>query len=69
MRAEPIKSRMYDFGLVELTLDSRGFWLWRIPDAGPALREFSALGYRTPDDAYRAAALRIRGVSSLDGAV
>jgi hypothetical protein len=62
--AEPMDSRADDFGTVEVTLDSRLFWLWRCRDVA-AFQDWSAIGYRTRQDAFDAAARKIRGVRAM----
>lgn len=62
--AEPLASQAYDFGTVELSLDSRRFWTWRCRDIA-AFQDWSAIGYRTRQDAYDAAARKVRGVQAM----
>lgn len=53
-----LQSKTMPCGVVELTQDSRGLWLYRVrSESGvPHWRyaKWSALGYRKPDDAYAA---------------
>jgi len=63
IEAEPMASRVYDFGTVELHVNPHsGGWVWRCLGIA-STRRWSAIGYRTQQDAYDAAARRIRGVN------
>jgi hypothetical protein len=55
-----LDGRAFAFGYVEITLDSRGFWLFRVKSSEGGVPHwrfpsFGAIGYRTPEDAYAGA--------------
>ena len=57
--ADPLTSRDFSFGTVELTHNPHsGGWLWRCAAIGA--EQWSAIGYRTRDDAYSAAVRFLR---------